>query len=82
MPSNDRKLKLIAKPRQTIPLVIDESLQRADVKHRPRLFRVLQEIGKDGQKRGFGFACSCSRRDDDILVGPQERRDSTLLGIA
>ena len=64
---------LLAEVGQAIELIVDEGLERPHVDAAHRGGRVLPELGEDGKEGRLGLARGRRRREQDVLVGVEDR---------
>ena len=72
VPPRDTDAGLLAQFVQPSELVVDEGLQRSDVKHADRPRRFLVEQGQDGEEGGLRLAGCGGGGEQDVVVGAED----------
>ena len=83
VPAMHGNLERLAQALEPPELIVDESLQRADVEQLEAApaAGTLREAGQQRHKGRFGLAGGRRRRDDHVGVAAQEKRDRLFLDI-
>ena len=79
VPPRDADAGLLAQLVQPSELVVDEGLQRRDVKHPDGPRRFLVEQRQDGEEGGLGLAGGGGGGDQDVVVGAEDGLSGGVL---
>src|SRR5262245_50330020 len=78
----DRNLEPLAEAIESVELVIDQCLQRADVERPDAAFRLFDYAGADGQECRLSLSARRCRSDDDVAPSIKNRVNRPFLDIA
>jgi hypothetical protein len=71
VPFHNGNAHVVAQFVQTLKLVVDQRLQRADVEDGKARFFALRHLGEDGQESSFRLSGRGRRRDQDVPIAVQ-----------